>query len=112
MKIPNLKYKLLTTAVIAAMIAVMYIFKVPCLFKAAFGIDCPGCGMTRAYISLLHLDIPKAFGYNAMFWAVPIGYLMYLVDDNLFKQKWLNYSVLVLVYGGLLVNWIVRLIVA
>ena len=94
------------------MIAVMYIFKIPCLFKALIGIDCPGCGMTRAYISLLHLDIRGAFAYNAMFWAVPVGYLLYLFDDNLFKQKWLNIGISVLVYGGLFVNWILRLILA
>ena len=35
-----------------------------CPFKALTGIPCPGCGMTRAMLSLTKGDFRGAFGYN------------------------------------------------
>lgn len=37
----------------------------PCPFKAAFGIPCPGCGMSTSVSSLLHGDILGAFTTHA-----------------------------------------------
>jgi hypothetical protein len=34
-----------------------------CLLKVATGIDCPGCGGTRALHALLHGDVAGAFWY-------------------------------------------------
>lgn len=31
--------------------------QLPCFFKSMLGIDCPGCGMQRAFIALLRGDI-------------------------------------------------------
>ena len=36
------------------------------------GLPCPGCGMTRAFFCLLHLDIKSAFYYHPLFWFVPV----------------------------------------
>ena len=38
---------------------------IPCLFHLISGFKCPGCGITRMLISLLKLDLPAAFQYNA-----------------------------------------------
>lgn len=35
-----------------------------CPFKALTGIPCPGCGMTRAILSITKGDFHRAFGYN------------------------------------------------
>jgi hypothetical protein len=35
-----------------------------CFFKSTFGIDCPGCGMTRAFFSLLKGDLMGSLAYN------------------------------------------------
>lgn len=35
-----------------------------CLIYEVTGLYCPGCGMTRAVISLLNLDFYQAFRYN------------------------------------------------
>ena len=111
MKIGNLKEKLISTGLVVLIIAVMYLLEIPCLFKALFHICCPGCGMTRAYLSLLRFDIRKAFEYHPMFWAVPVWYLMYLFDDKLFKPRWVNTCVSVVIYSGFFINWVYRLIV-
>lgn len=42
-----------------------------CPIKFLTGISCPGCGMTRAYIALLHLDFKDAFYYHPL-WPLPI----------------------------------------
>ena len=50
---------------------------IPCLFHKLTGLDCPGCGMTRAVLSLARSDIAAAFGYNAI-WPVILGYLLWV----------------------------------
>lgn len=35
-----------------------------CFFKSTFGIDCPGCGMTRAFFSLLKGNLMESLAYN------------------------------------------------
>jgi hypothetical protein len=37
-----------------------------CLFKNIFGIDCYGCGITKAIISAVQLDFVRAFSYNKL----------------------------------------------
>lgn len=37
----------------------------PCPFHLVTGLNCPGCGVSRMLLSLLRLDLPAAFGYNA-----------------------------------------------
>jgi hypothetical protein len=49
-----------------------------CLFKAATGLDCPGCGGTRAMYALLHGDLAGAAdNYALIFVVVPV--LLYFV---------------------------------
>lgn len=40
---------------------------VPCIFHELTGLNCPGCGITRASYSLLHLDLAAAVKFNAFF---------------------------------------------
>lgn len=109
MKIKSLRTKLIDLLAIAAVVGVFYILDLPCVFQALFRIPCPGCGMTRAYISLLHFDLEQAFAYHPMFWSVPLLLLLYFTDGKLFRSKWLNLSVLIALLAGFLLNWIIRL---
>ena len=43
-----------------------------CPLYLIFGIPCPGCGMTRAWISLFGGDIAKAFYFHPAFFAAAI----------------------------------------
>ena len=48
-----------------------------CPFKAATGLDCPGCGAQRALHAALHGDLRAAAGYNLLLVAeVPLLGLM------------------------------------
>ena len=44
-----------------------------CPIYRTLGIPCPSCGMTRAWVCLLHFDIPGAFQMHPLFWVVPPG---------------------------------------
>jgi hypothetical protein len=39
-------------------------FLPPCLFHAVTDIDCPGCGMTRAFLRLAQGDLAGAWGFH------------------------------------------------
>ncbi|MGN0383872.1 MAG: DUF2752 domain-containing protein [Eubacterium sp.] len=46
----------------------------PCAMRSLFNLDCPGCGGTRALISLMKGDIFKSLYYNAfVLYAVVFG---------------------------------------
>jgi hypothetical protein len=49
----------------------------PCLLKRLTGIDCPGCGGTRAVYSLLHGDVVGAVDHNILALVV-VPVLLYL----------------------------------
>ncbi|MBN2192248.1 MAG: DUF2752 domain-containing protein [Polyangiaceae bacterium] len=50
------------------------VLSAPCLMKVVFGIECPTCGMTRAFMALSHGEFARGFGYNHL---SPIVYLVF-----------------------------------
>ncbi len=98
--------KLKVTAVLLVAVAVMYLLEIPCIIKAISGYDCPGCGMTRALLSVARFDFAGAFSYHRMFWSVPLLYVFFVFDGKVFENKWLNRSVLVLIAMGFLMNYV------
>ena len=57
---------------------------ITCPIKFITGISCVGCGMSRAWMAFLHLDIAKAFAYHPLFWLVPIAVIVLLCKYNYF----------------------------
>ena len=58
----------LTLLVIGAAYAVLIHllgFGIPCPIHLVTGLQCPGCGVTRMVMALLHLDMKGAFAANA-----------------------------------------------
>ena len=55
-----------------------YGFGIPCLFRKLTGLQCPGCGNTRAALALLRLDAAAAFGYNPLF-LLEFFYLLWVL---------------------------------
>ncbi len=45
--------------------------KIPCPFNLLTGLDCPGCGNTRAVIAILNFNFTEAFSLNPLFfWEI------------------------------------------
>lgn len=42
-----------------------------CVFRSTLGIPCPGCGMTRAWLHVLHGEWQAALQQHPLFWLVP-----------------------------------------
>ena len=57
---------------LAAYIIVMQLTGFGCPIRRMTGIPCPGCGLTRAYISLFRFDIKEAFIYHPLFPLIPL----------------------------------------
>lgn len=65
---------------VIAVYAIFHILGIGCPVRWATGISCAGCGMTRAYLSLLRLDIRQAFRYHPLFWSVPLVLLVLILQ--------------------------------
>ncbi len=62
---------------------------IPCLWKTIFGIRCPGCGLTTAFIYLLNLDFKKAFETNFLIFIIlPIGFYLIMNDYTKFVKNY------------------------
>lgn len=60
---------------------------IPCIWKSLFGINCPGCGLTTAFISLMELNFNHAFEANwLIFIIIPYG-IYYLTQDYISFQR-------------------------
>ena len=58
-----------------------------CIYKAITGKECFNCGMTRAFLSVLHLDFKGAINYN---WKVII---VFPYTVALYLYTWYKYIV-------------------
>lgn len=74
---------------IAAFYALLQSAGITCPFLFLSGISCPGCGMTRAWLALLRLDLSSAFAWHPLFWlAVPGAAVLLLrrhIPANIFR---------------------------
>lgn len=105
-KISNLKYKLLITLALLLIVCFLYTLTFGCILFELTGVRCLGCGMTRALLSAIKLDFASAFSYHFMFWSMPILYLCFLKDGNLFRNKKANRVFYILILTGFVINWI------
>ena len=63
------------------------IFGSACPLYALVSVCCPFCGMTRAHLAALRLDIAAAFAYHPAFFA-GVPFLWMLFHKGLFQKKW------------------------
>lgn len=71
---------------LAAAIGIFILYaalKIPCPIRFLTGISCAGCGMTRAYLALLHGDIYRAAVYHPLFPIVPVFLVFFLLRNKI-----------------------------
>ncbi|HCF15769.1 MAG TPA: DUF2752 domain-containing protein [Eubacterium sp.] len=56
---------------------------ITCPIKFITGISCAGCGMSRAWIAFLQLDMAKAFEYHPLFLLPPIAVIVLLSKSKI-----------------------------
>jgi hypothetical protein len=64
-----------------------------CPIKYFFKIPCPGCGMTRAFIRILHFDFTGALKYNILSIPVFIWFVLFfvlIIYDLIFSTEYLE----------------------
>lgn len=82
-----------------------------CLLKLVIGYPCPGCGMTRATISLLQFDFVRAFAYNPLVFFLPIfGIGLFFRHTKAVQWvlhcKWIWFGVILLVLVVYILRWV------
>ena len=83
----------------------MHYLNITCVFFKIFGIPCPGCGMTRAFLSLLKLDFYSAAKYNILIFFMPYVF-MYVFFD--FKHK-IHNKIMIGIALFAIINWVLKL---
>lgn len=70
-------------ATIVFVYAVMHFVGIGCPIRFVTGISCLGCGMTRAWLSVLRLDFAAAFYYHPLFALPPVAAFVYLYKSKI-----------------------------
>ena len=98
---------LAAVAIFGAVVVLLQLTGVYCPIRFATGVCCPGCGLTRAWISLLTAHPLEAVAYHPLFWTVPLAVWCAWKDPALSRR---STKVLVGVLTVALVAlWVVRL---
>lgn len=95
---------------ILAVLAVVWLITMPgCPVRNLTGIPCPACGMTRAWMLALRLDLAGALRMHPMFWSGPVLLWLFWRDLRILGRKWLGLGVLGLLTGGILICYAFRM---
>lgn len=106
----KLKKLIVPALLIAAFYFVLHVIGVGCPVKFVTGISCPGCGMTRAAVSLLQLDFASAFYYHPLFLLVFVmaGLFLLRTFEKIGKKPYDNAIIGICIV--FLAVWILRMI--
>ena len=107
----HLPLKIAAVAAAAVLVAAADRLGYVCPFRALTGLPCPGCGMTRAWISLLHGDLSAAFRFHPLFWAVPVLLVFLLTDGRPTGRKTIDRAVPIAVAGGWILFALLRMVI-
>ena len=100
------------------MMIALFLNRIPCIFKSLLNINCPTCGMTRAFLNLLEGNLLEALSYNILCIPCLIFFIYYISitlisiikkDDNPlinFENRLCkHYKIIIIV---LIINFIIK----
>ena len=90
------KENALITLVAGIIILILGYLGMPCIFLTIFGVPCPGCGMTHAFLALLSFRFRDAFSYNPCIFLLPLFYLYFWQNGVVFRNRLINRLVLLI----------------
>ena len=86
------KYIIIFSVLLAYLIWILLTdIKLPCMIYQLTGYQCPGCGITRMFLSLLEFDFKSAFNHNPfLFIVIPLNLfcILYLEINYILKGKY------------------------
>lgn len=94
---------------LAGAAALIYFLDYGCIFRKIFGVICPSCGLSRAFMCCLKLDFAGAFYYHPMIFSLPVLVLYIIKNGVLFKNSVVNRIVLAAIGAGFVLCYIIRL---
>ena len=72
-----------SVAAVVVLYVILESLGVTCPIKYITGISCAGCGMSRAWIALLHFNIHDAFMYHPLFFLPPLVLIIMLLKSKI-----------------------------
>ena len=105
------KKELLSAAASILAVALLYLFfhlvGIGCPIHFLTGVSCPGCGMTRAVISVLRLHFAEAYHYHPLVYLLPFALGTFLFKKHITKNF---YKILIFTFIAFFVTiYIVRM---
>jgi hypothetical protein len=88
-----------------------------CPSRSLFGVECPGCGLTRSFVALAAADLQESWRYHRLGWLLAIavvGQIPYRLcalcklRKSMAEHTWPNLFALFLV-AMLTLNWLLRI---
>ena len=78
---------------------------ITCPIKFVTGVSCPGCGMSRAWFSLLRLDFSAAYAFHPLFWLPVPALVVFLLRSRMSRRTFFVImagmgTAFILVYGA------------
>ena len=90
MKNQSLKNNIMNA--ICIIMLLLYTLIIGCPIRLIFGISCPGCGLTRAFISVIQLDFDKATYYHPLWFLFIVLFIVNILKEKVVKQYGLSKS--------------------
>ena len=83
-------------AAIALLYAILSLAGIGCPIKYCTGVSCPGCGMTRAWHAVLHLNFKEAFAFHPL-WILPVPLALLIIFRRKINPKVFRISMIVII---------------
>lgn len=98
-----------SVAAVVMLYVILESFGVTCPIKYITGISCAGCGMSRAWIALLHFNIHEAFMYHPLFFLPPVVVIVMLLKSKI-NIKFYKISMFTMV-GAFVIVYLYRMFI-